>query len=601
MTTIPTLDEESTGADAVLDSLRALRAEEIRREQAMVLLAVEWVRTNPCDPKDVRFFESAAWEELAALGCPMIDELSLPTFAEASGMTENRARRLVGESVMLVYLLPKVWERVRCGQLEVWRARKLAEACRDLSPEAIAYIDRNMSLSTARHTERGREGLIAEAMARFMPEEVAEQEAQAQDQRGIDLDWEELGSTGTVSVVGALDLPDALDLEAAISAGAQALKELGSDAPLDLRRSWALGDLARSACLPRETQVLDPELAEGALRGRGAFFHPDCACQRGIAPERPVWDGRGAPPTKVKMFIHLTPAALAADGEPPGVGTAPPGGAAAEERSGDEGTAVPTTGFAPVRVEGTGILAGMVLTPGTVRDWFLRPTALAGPKLTIRPVIDLAEHQHVEAYEVPERLKEQMALTTGGCVFPWCHRPARATDCDHTIPWKEDGTGGPTCTCNLAPLCRRHHRAKTHADNHVGNAYTWWNYESLGEGKYLWKGPKGSVLLRTNAGTYDVTPGHVSSGPRVPGQELPPLTTREALVSLRDDEVEDGPAAAAAQVAERIAQSLPAPSELSERHPADPGEEPYFKPRRRARPALAVDPWADQDGAPPPF
>jgi len=35
------------GEEAVLESLRAFRAEEIRREQGMVLLAIEWARLNP--------------------------------------------------------------------------------------------------------------------------------------------------------------------------------------------------------------------------------------------------------------------------------------------------------------------------------------------------------------------------------------------------------------------------------------------------------------------------------------------------------------------------------------------------------------------------
>ena len=43
------------------------------------------------------------------------------------------------------------------------------------------------------------------------------------------------------------------------------------------------------------------------------------------------------------------------------------------------------------------------------------------------------------------------------CAFPGCRRPAAACDLDHTIPWDQ---GGPTCPCNLAPLCRRHHRTK---------------------------------------------------------------------------------------------------------------------------------------------
>ena len=43
------------------------------------------------------------------------------------------------------------------------------------------------------------------------------------------------------------------------------------------------------------------------------------------------------------------------------------------------------------------------------------------------------------------------------CRFPGCARTAARCDQDHTIPWE---AGGPTCPCNLAPLCRRHHRLK---------------------------------------------------------------------------------------------------------------------------------------------
>ena len=46
---------------------------------------------------------------------------------------------------------------------------------------------------------------------------------------------------------GSVGLPDALALEAAIARGAKALKDLGSSEPLDVRRSWALGDLARTS------------------------------------------------------------------------------------------------------------------------------------------------------------------------------------------------------------------------------------------------------------------------------------------------------------------------------------------------------------------
>ncbi len=111
----------------------------------------------------------------------------------------------------------------------------------------------------------------------------------------------------------------------------------------------------------------------------------------------------------------------------------------------------------------------------------------------MKPVIDLADHVHVESYETPDRLTEQTGLRDGTCVFPWCSRPARSCDSDHVIPHSR---GGPTCSENLAPLCRRHHRLKTH---------TPWTYTALEPGTYLWSSPHGYQFLRDHTGTLDVS------------------------------------------------------------------------------------------------
>jgi hypothetical protein len=129
------------------------------------------------------------------------------------------------------------------------------------------------------------------------------------------------------------------------------------------------------------------------------------------------------------------------------------------------------------------------VTVDTIRDWLRRPHA----HVTVKPVIDLADHVHVDGYEVPDRLKERVALRDHTCVFPWCSRPARRCDCDHIQPW---GEGGETCTCQLAPLCRTHHRLKTHGS---------WTYTTLESGTYLWTSPHGYQYLRDHTGTLDVS------------------------------------------------------------------------------------------------
>ena len=55
-----------------------------------------------------------------------------------------------------------------------------------------------------------------------------------------------------------------------------------------------------------------------------------------------------------------------------------------------------------------------------IKEWCGSPNT----KVTVKPVIDLAEHIHVEAYEAPDRLKDQNALVDVHCVFPHCTKPA---------------------------------------------------------------------------------------------------------------------------------------------------------------------------------
>jgi hypothetical protein len=62
-----------------------------------------------------------------------------------------------------------------------------------------------------------------------------------------------------------------------------------------------------------------------------------------------------------------------------------------------------------------------------------------------------------DRYEPSNSLAHLIRVRQRTCSFPGCSRPAVRCDLDHTIAYDQ---GGPTCECNLAPLCRTHHRAK---------------------------------------------------------------------------------------------------------------------------------------------
>lgn len=62
-----------------------------------------------------------------------------------------------------------------------------------------------------------------------------------------------------------------------------------------------------------------------------------------------------------------------------------------------------------------------------------------------------------DRYRLPEDLRRVVRLRDRTCRFPGCRRRARGCDIDHSRAWVD---GGSTETCNLACLCRKHHRLK---------------------------------------------------------------------------------------------------------------------------------------------
>ena len=152
-------------------------------------------------------------------------------------------------------------------------------------------------------------------------------------------------------------------------------------------------------------------------------------------------------------------------------------------------------------------------TPSTttveqVREWCTR----AGTKVTIRPVIDLAEEMTTDAYTPTERMVEQVKRRFSECPFPGCHRPSRpghkakkrkkrmttatggtaasaeqhGSDLDHRQEWPE----GQTVSSNLFPPCRGHHRLKTFTD---------WTYQYDPATGFTWTSPLGYTY--TDPGT----------------------------------------------------------------------------------------------------
>ncbi|WP_418058244.1 DUF222 domain-containing protein [Pimelobacter simplex] len=343
---------------------------------------------------------------IAGDGAPLVSDYHLMELVSALGRSAHGGRAFVGRVIECAWRLPQVYAAVAAGRLAPWRAERIADLTRPLCADAAAYIDRQLyDVTAVGWAQLGR--LVDEAVRRFDPAAAEARRIAATSRRRLDV--EEADADGLVQVNGTLDAADGHDLDQAVRRRAVLLGRLGNDQPLEVRRSIAVGELAR------QDLTLDLD---------------------------------GAPGRKVVLNLHLTddpanPVARWDDGACP-------------------------------------------VSPAQVREWLQVP----GTSVVVRPVIDLADHVPVTSYEVPDRLRTRVALRDPTCRFPHCTTPAGRCDLDHALAHAD---GGPTCPCNLVPLCRRHHRAKT---------FSSWRYLALAPGSYLWQSPRQLLFLVDHRGTH---------------------------------------------------------------------------------------------------
>ena len=129
---------------------------------------------------------------------------------------------------------------------------------------------------------------------------------------------------------------------------------------------------------------------------------------------------------------------------------------------------------------------------GPVSEAWIRD--LLGPRATfkVQPVLDLAGQAPVDAYEIPERHRQAVALMTPADTFPWGSSTTRTMQIDHTQPYDPGGPPGQSRIGNYGPMTTVHHRLKTHAG---------WQVRQPFPGIYLWRDPHGGHYLVDHTGT----------------------------------------------------------------------------------------------------
>jgi hypothetical protein len=418
----------------VLDAAREAVAARAAADVDLLVAAAEWAVLHPATGasdyagfgEDVLFGE--ALSPLAGQGAPLVAEFAPAELAAVLGWSTETVKELMADALELSYRLPRVWRLVLEQRIAVPLARYVAEQTHDLDRHAARTVDKMLGCDPSRLTRRTARRIVDVQRLYADPDRAAADEQAALKARKVEL---RPGATpATTEVAMSLDTADAAAFDQTVAELAESLRSLGDGEDLDVRRARAVGVLA------------DPQAALDLLTRPAGAPQP-----------RPARSGAAT------LFIHLDLATLA-DLAVHGVS-----GAVHDERYG-------------------------VATTDLIATWL---TSWLGPgvKLVVKPVLDLNDPDALtplDRHDPTAAMADLVRLRDPVCVFPGCQRPSRRCDLDHIAAYHPPDHGGPpgqTHPDNLAPLCRHHHRVKTHRR---------WTYRRLPDNSYQWTTPTGRTL-----------------------------------------------------------------------------------------------------------
>ncbi|MGH3391592.1 MAG: DUF222 domain-containing protein [Actinomadura sp.] len=344
----------------------------------------------------------------------------------------------LGIAIALDQTLPATRQALAEGRVDGAKARVICDGVVGVRDEIARRVEQLVLPDAPRLTARQLAARVRKAIIDADPEAFQERRKAAEKGRRVEL-YD--NPDGTMDLA-ARDLP-AEDADAAynyVNALAAAIKSDGDERPIDAIRADVTLDL---------------------LRGRRP-----ADVSHAPAPATPQATPHAAPP----------PGDVAAPGE-----TGPAGG--------DAGSHEVVVTSRVVREQVTELLSQVrelngpdehrLLVAGAAR----RITDALAP-LKVRRCLITADttgevvHGH-DGYRPPAAMRRLVQTRNDTCAFPTCRRHATTCDLDHTVPYQH---GGPTCPCNLAPLCRGHHRLKQHPD---------WTLIQPWPGVLLWITPTG--------------------------------------------------------------------------------------------------------------
>jgi hypothetical protein len=385
-----------------------------------------------------------------------INEVVTEEVSLALTLTGTSAAALVCLAEQLAEDLPLARAALAAGHIDLARAKVIADAVRGLNDSLAATVEATVIDEAALLTTGQLRHRVKQAIKTADPEAFQERKEAAHNDRSLEL-WDNTVGTSDLALRN-LTAEEAHAVFNRINAAAQALKADGDERPINQIRVDLAHALLRGLALPDAVR----DLIVG-----GADDRP--------APGEAA-DGR-QPGGVDGLCAHEDAARTGGDADP--VTTVDRQIAEALAEVADEQL---TRLRAQARM--TGRLDGLTLLTAQAVQ------AMAGGLERLKNAWcktsgqNPGRHGH-DGYRVPAGMRRLIERRHPTCAFPTCNARSARCDADHTRPYDK---GGITCRCNVAPLCRRHHRLKQHPS---------WRLFHPWPGLLIWITPSGTWHITT--------------------------------------------------------------------------------------------------------
>jgi hypothetical protein len=461
-------------------------------DDELVGLALAWRRLNSWAAAG----ELAAVAELGrrrrieaeATGDPRVVEHFADELAMAMTLTGRAADALL-ELAEAMARLPRTRAALAAGDIDRAKASVIADELSVLTGPQAAEVEAGVLDKASRQTTSQLRAAAKRAALAVDPAAAKKRREKAQKNARVEV-WHE--PSGTASLAGR-DLPPAevLAADQRINALARRLKAARREGTLDQLRAEVYTALLLGRPLD-DPRAAPP--APGTTPDPGGAAPSDDSSPRGTGTGGEPGSAR---PESLRGSVNLTMPLSAwlgasdAPGEAAGFGAIPADDARAMAKllaarpgnrwcltlTGRNGRAVAHGCTTVGDPGGSRTRPGSTGPPGA-------PTDAGAPSvftITISPLaVKTCSHEREgPGYRPSDALRHALHVRQRTCSAPGCRRAAERCDLDHTKPYAQ---GGRTCECGMAPLCRRHHRAKQAQG---------WRLEQPAPGELIWRLPHG--------------------------------------------------------------------------------------------------------------